>query len=297
MPVLRSASDSIQMSINSPVAPPRPKRMSGELEALKAEVQAMRAEMKEYKKKTTEQITGFIKQATLDQALADFNKRLTDLETNVRVDNGLFNRRLTDLEEKMENYEKRFHFDPEVTIIAKDVPFNPAENPVDVADKLIRDGLRIVDVPVIRAKRLESRVQNKPGLLKIEVKDLDAKKKLLKHKQSLKNSQQYERVYVRSSKSHVERLLELNTNMLLQELPNGHRFRLTANGRLLKDDGYQTRNNNNHGQRPWGPPQNGPPPAGPPMYGPPPTGPPMFGPQMHGPPPPSMRGPPNKGYH
>ncbi len=284
MPATRSGRDS--KANTTPEPPPRAKRMSGDLEALKAEVQAMKAQIKEYQENTSRQISSFIEEATLDVRLAAFNQRLQSLERNVDIDNGLFNRRLSDLENKMANYEKRFYFDPEVTIIAKDLPATPTEDPVDVADKLIRDGLKIVDVPVVRAKRLESRVQNKPGLLKIEVKDLEAKKKLLKHKQGLKSTQKYSNVYIHSSKSHVERLIELNTNMLLQELPNGHMFRLTANGKLIKEDGYGDRRR--HDDRNWAAPPTGPPMHGPTFHGPP---------QFNSPPQPIMRGPLNQGYH
>ena len=40
-------------------------------------------------------------------------------------------------------------------------------------------------------------------------------------------------VYLRSSKSHTERILELNTKTLLSELPNGNEFHVTVKGRIV----------------------------------------------------------------
>ncbi len=44
-------------------------------------------------------------------------------------------------------------------------------------------------------------------------------------------------MYIHSSKRHVERLLELDIYTLLKEIPTGWQFRLTSNGRLVKNDG------------------------------------------------------------
>ena len=55
---------------------------------------------------------------------------------------------------------------------------------------------------------------------------------------------EYRRVYLRSSKPHAERLREINFRTLLRELPNGHRYRLAGNGRIIprvQDDGSTNR--------------------------------------------------------
>ncbi len=122
--------------------------------------------------------------------------------------------------------------------MAQGVPYDPLENPYRVAEDLIRQCLDIVDKAVVRAQHLNSRQAGKPGIMKIEVKILDQKIKLLKNKRSLNNPQnKYKHVYIHSSKSHVDRLLELNTYTLLQEIPMGWQFRLTVNRRLIRNDG------------------------------------------------------------
>ncbi len=44
------------------------------------------------------------------------------------------------------------------------------ESSLSVAENLIREGLDIVDIPVVRAKCLDSRQTGKPGIMQIEVK-------------------------------------------------------------------------------------------------------------------------------
>ena len=46
----------------------------------------------------------------------------------------------------------------------------------------------------------------------------------------------FERVYVRSSQSHEERLIRLNTQTLISAMPNGEQYRMTMTGRLVKKD-------------------------------------------------------------
>ncbi len=85
------------------------------------------------------------------------------------------------------------------------MPYDPSENPQRVAEDLIRQGLDVVDIPVVRVKCLDSRPTGKLGIM---VKTLDQKIKLSKNKRSPNNPQnRYKNVYIRSSKSHVERLI------------------------------------------------------------------------------------------
>ncbi len=115
---------------------------------------------------------------------------------------------------------------------------------------------------MVRAKHLDSRQTGKPGIIKIDVNTLDQKIILLKNKRSINNPQnKYKYVYIRSSKIHMEKLLELHTYTLLQEIPTGWQFTFTANGWLVKDDGRrpgpglrQTFNDRNQ----WGAPSQHP---------------------------------------
>ncbi len=139
----------------------------------------------------------------------------------------------------MEKLESRFQLDLDVTIVAPNLPEEMESEDVMLrkAEHVDDNELRLADVKIVRAKRLVSRNGNS-GIVKIELASLEDKIRVLRVKQNLKMKTDFKDVCFRSSKSHIERLQELNSKVMLQELPNGHRYRLTANGRLVPNDDY-----------------------------------------------------------
>ena len=276
-------------NITMPTPPWQSKNKSGSnqdnMDSLRAEIQILRDQLEVYRHDTTAKLESLQLESTAD-------KKISELRHYIDSENGILIRRFEDIENRLTRIEERFQYDPEVTVIAQGVPPTHNEDPEQVAQELIRKGLNTVDIPVVRAKRLATRNPNKPGLLKIELPNLDAKKKILRRKTELSKVPQYRRVYLRSSKSHVERLLELNTKTLLEQMPTGNQFRLTGNGRLIHaNEDYR------HGPPVW----NGPGPSyhqqpGPPPFGQPP-GPPFGQPPVMGmyprPPPPQWVSRPN----
>jgi len=125
--------------------------------------------------------------------------------------------------------------DPDLTIIANGLHMSDNENILDKAQLLIAAlGVEVSnDVTVTGAIRLPARFDNSPALVKISFRSLDEKILVLRNKMTLRNIEQYKHVYLKSSKSHAERLIELNARALLRELPHGNdRFRIDANGRI-----------------------------------------------------------------
>ncbi len=109
-------------------------------------------------------------------------------------------------------------------------------------ENLVTEDLGILDVQVVRAKRRVSR-NNKPGIVKVELRSLDEKKKVLRQKMKLKQTDTFKETYIRRLKSHVERILELNTQTLLNELPFGQNYSITAKGRLVPNNPQMGRRN------------------------------------------------------
>ena len=48
----------------------------------------------------------------------------------------------------------------------------------------------------------------------------------------LKDSEEFKNVYLKSGKSHDERLIELNARTILRKLPQGRSLRIDSNGRI-----------------------------------------------------------------
>ena len=55
---------------------------------------------------------------------------------------------------------------------------------------------------------------------------------ILRNKRKLRDNAQYKSVFLKSCKTHAERLIELNARAILKELPRGKSFRVDANGRI-----------------------------------------------------------------
>ena len=70
---------------------------------------------------------------------------------------------------------------------------------------------------------------------------------MLRNKMELRHSDTYNSVYLKSNKSHVERLIEMNARAILRQLPQGGNFRVDANGRIKQryQQDRQTTNNDN----------------------------------------------------
>lgn len=167
--------------------------------------------------------------------------------------------RFESLESKLNALSETKQFDPEVTLIAQGVPMSDGEIPQDIASNILSD-IGLPDMEIVRAKRLTPR-NGKPGLFKIELHDLESKICALRHKYDIETSSRFKGVTIRSSKSHTDRLIEINTQMIIDELGFQDRFRIAANGRLLRNRPFT-------GSRPIGqftPHPQGPRPGGPPM--------------------------------
>ena len=77
---------------------------------------------------------------------------------------------------------------------------------------------------------------SKPGLVKIQFQNVEDKVRVLREKRALMNSSEFSNVFLRSSKSHSDRLAEQNLKTLLDLIPDGKAYQVTGNGRLVKRD-------------------------------------------------------------
>ena len=126
----------------------------------------------------------------------------------------------------------------DITVIATNVPLRQDRSLMDTAKALISAlGTDISHRSMITdVKRCPDRGTGKPPLLKIAFESVEQKVEVLRAKKNLSNSNEFKNVYLRSSKNHTERILELNAKTLLSQLPNGNQFRVTGNGRIVKKD-------------------------------------------------------------
>ena len=126
----------------------------------------------------------------------------------------------------------------DVTVIAKDLPYIEGEDLLTLmtARNLIATMREDVysNVNVVAVSRMRARYRSKPGLVKINLANVEQKILVLRNKRKLRDSVEFKRVYLEGAKSHVERLIEINTRAILRELPQGRAYRVAGNGRLLR---------------------------------------------------------------
>ena len=67
---------------------------------------------------------------------------------------------------------------------------------------------------------------------------LEAKKRVLRAKLHLGNTQQFSNVWIRSSKAHMERLIDINFRTILDMIPGGNDMTVTNSGRITKRNKY-----------------------------------------------------------
>ena len=95
------------------------------------------------------------------------------------------------------------------------------------------------DVTIEQVKRLPGR-DGKPGIVKVAFNSLESKVKVLKVKQQLRSNPEYSKCWLRTSKTHAERVAEMNFQKLLDMWNEGDQYKLTGNGRIVhKDDLYE----------------------------------------------------------
>ena len=184
----------------------------------------------------------------LERLRNDVLAKIDDKMRSVKVDMNLqlagLERKIGDLESEMNSLRSDPGFvdtsvnNCERTVIATNIPVRHDRPLIDTSKALISAlgedisrRSRITDV-----KRCPDRGTGKTPLLKIAFETVEQKVDVLRAKESLKNTREFKNVYLRSSKNHTERILELNAKTLLSQLPNGNQYRVTANGRIVKKD-------------------------------------------------------------
>ena len=173
-----------------------------------------------------------------DEIQEDLNRRFENFSSTVQTQINIIGEEVSSLENRISDMETNIstqnshQFDTETTIVATGIRYTEGENILKKCQELIRDGIGS-DIKVKNAKRTPFR-ENKPGaVVKIEFENKEDKINVLKQKKNLANSV-YKKVFIRSSQTHAERLMQLNTMTLLKELGKDNKFRILGNGKLVE---------------------------------------------------------------
>ena len=124
--------------------------------------------------------------------------------------------------------------DSEVSVTASGILESEDENLMEKVNALIQALGEDVysNTHITKVTRIPSKIPNRPGIVRISFRDPVEKVRVLRNKRQLKDTEQFKTVYIRSNKSRIERLIEMNARAVLRNLPDGRSLRVDASGRI-----------------------------------------------------------------
>ena len=167
------------------------------------------------------------------EVIRGMDAKMDTLRRDVSHEVSRLTTRVERMETKVQDIVDDDNFNPARTLVVTRLNTDSDKSPLDQAQALMHDGLGL-DTPVVRAKRLQGR-NGKPGILKAELPSTDHKVEALRRKQNLMGNRRYSNVYVRSSQTHEERVMQTNMRLVLDAIPElSGRYRFAGNGRLVE---------------------------------------------------------------
>ena len=166
---------------------------------------------------------------------AELKKSVKEIRQNIDLEIGILKSPLDSFEGKIQTTRSKpsDKFDADVSIVILGLAYDEGED-LNGKGRELESGLECEPVPEIAAVlRIQARGPG-PGVVKVAFANVEDKVAVLRCKQRLKSNTQFKRVYLRSAKSHTDRILEFNFKTLLQEIPVGKGVYIAGKSRLMK---------------------------------------------------------------
>jgi hypothetical protein len=187
--------------------------------------------------------------ASFEQRLSNLEKsikgkmddKFKDLKDYVEVEVEILNKKIMKLDDRVKDFEnlaisnQTEQFSPDVTVVAINLMERSNENIDEVVSDMISNGLCLPEIAPARVLRLKGK-DGKPGIVKIQCLNKEDKISILRAKRNLADCSRYKKVFLRTSMSHSDRMMKLNFETILKELPGGNRYRIAGNGRIIAND-------------------------------------------------------------
>ena len=200
--------------------------------------------------------------------MASIRSELKQMQDSLALDVNHIKSRLDGVENRSKRIEDKLNrhyvdFDPNCTVIFFNASQGADETPeqlINSINDIVQQGLELPGIEVVVAQRLPVRDTadgTRPPGVKAEMPNVNLKVEVLHQKKMLGNKRHYKNIFIRSSKSHAERLLEKTLKTLLNELNLMDKFRFTSHGCLYRvqddDDGVNPDGEGDDWQRAAGP--------------------------------------------
>ena len=212
-----------------------------ELKALNAKLDNMQSSFKKDLNSKVDSLKSSLEKFK-DELKAELENKTKQIQDNIDLEVGHLTARMDSLESAVNGTKTKTvtKFDPDVSIIISGLEAEDGEDVLEKVRILLEEGAQCQPMPeLVAAERMKARGDG-PGVIKVELHTSQDKVAVLRQKQKLRRDDRYKSVYIRSAKSHTDRLIELNFRTLLREIPSGKNFYISGNGRVLKkDDNYE----------------------------------------------------------
>ena len=167
--------------------------------------------------------------------IAGVSSSVTELKANFNELKLEYDKRITELEKALLEVKlpTKKPFDVDTTIVMTGLKPSPAEDLKSICNTVIKDGVGISNIECIDAARFGA-YNGKPGIVKMEFNSLADKLAILREKKNLKNFSRYGKIFIRSSQSHEQRLLQQHTTEILKFLGKENDYYFNGSGRLIR---------------------------------------------------------------
>lgn len=167
---------------------------------------------------------------------------ISQVKQEINCSMSVFQEKVNSLEAKVNGFEKTYasaakqsvsvNEDKKLNIVIKGVTTgknetNNAQCTMNKVNSLIRDGLKLSNVKVIKAERKDSR-NNKPGLIIAKLQSMDDKKAVMKAKSKLKGNRSYSEVYIENDIPADVRFQQNNLRTILREIGKSNKYKVVG---------------------------------------------------------------------
>lgn len=208
--------------------------------ALNKKIDLIEARIENSEKRITEKVTDKITKITDKRMNTETARMRKEIDEKIQDMRDEFNRDLNDINTRIDSERRRntgtTDSDRPLRVVVRNLPEAINEDICEKVDGLIHDGLRIRDVTVEKAERLASRHDSKPGVVVAQFRNQEDKKRVMVAKKVLKNSRQYNQVYINHDQSREERNMARNMRTLLNGVNRGHTLQVRGSRIVVSED-------------------------------------------------------------
>lgn len=183
----------------------------------------------------------------------DIDKKIKDnIQSKLEEEKKTAEQKVKDTVEKTlasRNVMTKPQYDYDNTLAVTGVIYSPNEDILGKAKKLIHEGLQLPELTIVRACRTKMR-EGRPGLLKIELDNLESKKKALERSGKLKLYRDLgPKVFLRGSQPYSERMMVKNMNAMMRWTGMDRNYYISKNSVIVEKPPEQgTYGQTQHGQ-------------------------------------------------